>query len=64
MTCKQTVVDLINRMPDELVRELQHYAEYLYDRSQREEWSRSSLAYLAPRYGDDEVEYTLEDLRR
>ncbi len=64
MTCKQTAVDLINRMPEELAREVQHYAEYLYDRSQREDWSGISLAHLAARYGENEVEYTLEDLRR
>lgn len=64
MTCKDRVTELIERMPEELVREVQHYAEYLYVRSQHEEWSRTSLGQLALRYAGDDVEYTMDDLRR
>ena len=62
MTSKETVVQLLERLPEELVREVQHYAEYLYLRSQHEEWSHLSLAHLAARDTEDEVEYTLDDL--
>jgi hypothetical protein len=64
MTSKEMLVELIERLPEELVRELQHYAEYLYLRSQHEEWSEISLAYLTARYTADEVEYTMDDLKR
>lgn len=64
MTCKGMVAELIERMPEDLVREVQHYAEYLYTRSQHEAWSKISLAYLALRYATDEVEYTTDDLKR
>lgn len=64
MTSKEMLGELIERLPEELVRELQHYAEYLYLRSQHEEWSEMSLAHLAARYTADEVEYTMDDLRR
>ena len=64
MTLKKLVVELIERMPEELVREVHHYAEYLHTRSQHEEWSQVSLAHLAARYGADEVEYTTDDLKR
>ena len=63
MTRKETLAELIDRMPKDLVREVQCYAEYLYARSQHEEWSRAALAHLAARYGADEVEYTLDDLK-
>jgi hypothetical protein len=64
MTNKEMLVELIERLPEELVRELQHYAEYLYLRSQHEEWSEISLAHLTARYTADEVEYTMDDLKR
>jgi hypothetical protein len=64
MTTKKMVAELIEHLPDELVREVQHYAEYLHTRSQHEEWSRFSLAHLAARYAADEVEYTADDLKR
>lgn len=64
MTLKKMVVELIERMPEELVREVHHYAEYLYTRSQHEEWSQVSLSHLAVRYAADEVEYTTDDLTR
>jgi len=64
MTCREKVAELIARMPDELVREVQHYAEYLDLRSQHEEWSRTALMHLAARYTADEIEYTTDDLKR
>ena len=64
MTTKERVIELIERLPEELVREVQHYAEYLDTKSQHEDWSRISLAYLAAHYATDEVEYTLDDLKR
>lgn len=64
MTTKEMVVELIKYLPEELLREVQHYAEYLNTRLQHEEWSRISLAHLAARYASDEVEYTTDDLKR
>ena len=64
MTTKEIVVELIERLPEDLLREVQHYAEYLDTKSQHEEWSRISLDHLAARYAADEVEYTADDLKR
>ncbi len=64
MTTKEMVVELIKHLPEELLQEVQRYAEYLYTRSQHEEWSSFSLAHLAARYAADEVEYTTDDLKR
>ena len=64
MTTKERVVELFERLPEDLLLEVQHYAEYLDTRSQHEEWSRISRAHLAARYVTDEVEYTLDDLKR
>jgi hypothetical protein len=64
MTTKEVVVELIERLPEELLQEVQHYAEYLYVRSQNEQWSRISLAHMGTRYGPDEAEYSLNDLPR
>ncbi len=64
MTTKEMVAELIDQLPEELLREVQHYAEYLQTRSQNAEWSRLSLAHLAARYDADEAEYTSDDLSR
>jgi hypothetical protein len=64
MTHKEILAELLERMPEEIVREVQHYAEYLYAKSQHEEWSELSLAHLAARYTHEEVEYTRDDLKR
>ncbi len=63
MTHKEILAELLERMPEEIVREVQHYAEYLYTKSQHEDWSRLSLAHLAARYTNEEVEYTTDDLK-
>jgi hypothetical protein len=64
MTTKEMVTELIDRLPEELLREVQHYAEYLHTRAQNAEWSKFSLAQLGARYDADEAEYTTDDLRR
>jgi len=64
MSNKEKIAEIIERMPQELVQEVQHYAEYLLDKSRNDDWSRVSLAHLAARYSDDEVEYTPGDLKR
>jgi hypothetical protein len=63
MTHKEAVVELLDQMPDDLIREVRHYAEFLYANSQRAEWSEMILAHLAARYEADEVEYTMDDLK-
>ncbi|GEM_PF-3464558 len=64
MSHKEMLAELLERLPEEIVREVQHYAEYLYTRSHYEDWSRVSLAHLAARYTHEEVEYTTDDLKR
>ena len=63
MTHKEVVMELLEQMPDELIREVRHDAEFLYANSQHADWADRSLAHLAARYGDDEVEYTTDDLK-
>ena len=64
MTHKEAVVALLEQMPDDLICEVRHYAEFLYAKSQHAEWSEIALAHLAVRYGADEVEYTTDDLKQ
>ncbi len=64
MTTKERVVEVIEHLPEDLLREVQHYAEYLDAKSQHEEWSKISVAHLVARYAADEVEYTSDDLKR
>ena len=64
MTHKEILAELLDRMPEDIVREVQHYAEYLCTKSQYEDWSRLSLAHLAAHYTHEEVEYTTDDLKR
>jgi hypothetical protein len=61
---KELVVEILERMPADLIREVHHYAEYLEARSQNKEWTQLSLAGLAARYAAEEVEYSLDDLKR
>ena len=63
MTHKEAVMDLLEQMPDDLIREVRHYAEFLYANFQHAEWSEMAMAHLAARYGADEVEYTTDDLK-
>ena len=37
MTHKEAVVALLEQMPDDLIREVRHYAEFLYAKSQHAE---------------------------
>jgi len=64
MTHKEAVVELLDQMPDDLIREVRHYAEFLYANSQHAEWADMTLAHLAARYETDEVEYTMDDLKK
>ena len=64
MTHKEMLAEFLARMPEEIVREVQHYAEYLCTRSQYEDWSRVSSVHLAARFTHEEVEYTTDDLKR
>ena len=64
MTHKEAIVELLDQMPDDLIREVRHYAEFLYANSQHAEWSEMTLAHLAARYEADEVEYTMDDLKQ
>jgi hypothetical protein len=63
MTHKEAVLELLDRLPDERVREVRHYMEYLYATSQHTQWSEMALAHLVARDGGDEVEYTTDDLK-
>jgi hypothetical protein len=63
MTHKEVVLELLEQMPEDLIREVLHYAEFLYANSQHAEWAEMALTQLAARYGDDEVEYTTDDLQ-
>ena len=64
MTHKEAVVALLDQMPDDLIREVRHYAEFLSANSQHAEWSAMTLAHLAARYAADAVEYTMDDLKQ
>lgn len=64
MTHKKAVVELLNQMPDDLIREVRHYEDFLYANSQHAGWSEMTLAHLAARYEADEVEYTTDDLKQ
>jgi len=63
MTYKEAVKELLEQMPDDLIREVLHYAEFLYANAQHTEWAEMALAHLAARYENDEVEYTTDDLK-
>jgi len=63
MTAKEKISHILECMPEDLVREVQHFAEFLCAKSHESEWSTYSAALLAARYVKEEIEYTTDDLK-
>ncbi len=63
MSVKETLENLIDNMPDQRLREMLHFAEFLNWQHEREESREFGRAQLERAYGADEPEYTIADLK-
>ena len=54
--------EIIAELPEDRLRALLHYVEYLAHWEEQDAWSRFGLQNLAKAYSDDEPEYTLADI--
>ena len=63
MTVKETLHRLVDELPDEMAVELEHYAGYLRSVAEQRDWDQFSLSLLDSRYGHEEVEYDISDVK-
>jgi hypothetical protein len=63
MTTQERLQELAARMPEDRLKELLDFAEFLAARDEQVEWRRFGLARLARAYSSEEPEYTMADLQ-
>ena len=63
MTTKEALNKLLEGMPEERLRELLDFAEFLSLCEERNGWRSFGQAQLSRAYGSDEPDYTEADLR-
>jgi hypothetical protein len=63
MSVKKTLDDLLATFPEDQLREILEFAQFVNARQEREEWRRFGAQQLARAYGPDEPEYTEADLK-
>jgi hypothetical protein len=63
MTTREALDRLLKSMPEDRLRELLDFAEFLRLREERDGWKLFGQAQLSRAYGPDEPEYTEADLR-
>ena len=63
MSAKQALVDLLEQLPDERVREILDFARFVTLEEERQEWTQFGREQFARAYGPDEPEYTPADLK-
>jgi hypothetical protein len=63
MDPRQTLQQMVKELPDEVVRQIVDFAEYVAFKIEREEWQEFGRMQLACLYGPDEPEYTEADIK-
>ena len=64
MTARDTLIQILEDLPDDRLDQLLDYARYLSLQEDRHGWQQFGRAQLAKAYADDEPEYTQADLRK
>lgn len=64
MTRREAFNQLLDEMPDDRLDQLFDYARYLAIQDENDQWQRFGQIQFARAYGDDEPEYTLDDIQR
>ena len=62
MTNRQLLTEMLAELPDERLDELLDFAKYLAWKNDRASWQQFGQSQFAKVYGDDEPEYTEDDL--
>lgn len=63
MSVKKTLDELLAAFPEDQLREVLDFAQFVSVRQEREDWRRFGARQLARAYGPDEPEYTEADLK-
>jgi hypothetical protein len=63
MSVKKTLDELLATFPEDQLREVLDFAEFVNARQEREQWRCFGRQQLARAYGPDEPEYTEADLK-
>ena len=63
MPVKELIDELLEKLPDERLRQLLDFARFLGWEEERADWQRFGQAQLSRAYGPDEPEYTEADLK-
>jgi len=63
MSAKQAIVELLERLPEERVREILDFARFVSADEERGELAQFGREQLARAYGPNEPEYTPDDLK-
>jgi hypothetical protein len=62
MTNRQLLTEMLAELPDERLDELLDFAKYLAWKDDRASWQQFGQSQFAKVYGEDEPEYTEDDL--
>ena len=62
MTNRQLLTEMLAELPDERLGELLDFARYLAWKNDRESWQQFGRSQFAQVYGNNEPEYTEDDL--
>ena len=63
MSVKQTLEKVLEALPEERLREILDFAEFLRWQEERAEWRQFGQVQLARAFGPDEPDYTRADLK-
>lgn len=63
MTVRESLEQVLQRLPDERLREVRRFAQFLLWEDERAEWQSFGRAQLARAYGDNEPEYSEADVK-
>ena len=63
MTSKDLLEGILQGLPENRLQEVLDFARFLSVQEDREGWQEFGRGQLANAYGDDEPEYSLDDIR-
>jgi hypothetical protein len=63
MTVKESLHRVLDDLPDERLKEILDFAEFLSWQQERDELRQMAIGGLAKAYSDDEPEYTMADIK-
>jgi hypothetical protein len=63
MTSRQLLEDVLQRLPEDRIREVLDFARFVSLQDDRQRWQEFGRRQLARAYGDDEPEYGADDIK-